>query len=221
MRNIKPYSQWFLQTPILFCSGSLVYFGWPYLALLVKGCLSVLAFISTSNIIIANVRQALADKGHSKDEVVMFSEQIKPLVLECENLSAILSTHDDALDTLTHSFKELQDVNMALHHTLLKSKVGSEVTLELHDNVKRLETAVTNSIRGLQFADINGQHLIYTKDTLVFLIGQLQIINAQNSNDISQFLKKQPEIIRNRQQKVTNPVSSLSSSMSSGEVELF
>jgi len=220
MRNIKPYRQWFLQTPILFCSGSLVYFGWPYLALLVQGCLSILVFIRSSNIVMANVRQAFADKGHSKDEVDMFSEQIKPLVLECENnLSAILSTHDDALDTLTHSFKELQDVNMALHHTLLKSKVGPEVTLELHDNVKRLETAVINSIRGLQFGDINGQHLIYTKDTLAFLIGQLQITNAKNNNDISQFLKKQPEIIRNRQQKVTNPVSS--SSMSSGEVEFF
>jgi len=196
MRNIKPYSQWFLQTPILFCSGSLVYFGWPYLALLVQGCLSVLVFIRSANIIMANVRQALADKGHAKNEVVMFSEQIAPLVLECENnLSAILSTHDDALDTLTHSFKELQDVNMALHHILLKSKVGSEVTLELHDNVKRLETAVITSIRGLQFGDINGQHLTYTKDTLAFLSGQLLIINAQNSKHISQFLKKQPEII--------------------------
>jgi hypothetical protein len=196
MRNIKPYSQWFLQTPILFCSGSLVYFGWPYLALLVQGFLSVLVFIRSTNIIMVNVRQALADKGHSKDEVVMFSDQIAPLVFECENnLSAILSTHDDALDTLTHSFKELQDVNMALHHILLKSKVGSEVTLELHDNVKRLETAVITSIRGLQFGDINGQHLTYTKDTLAFLSGQLLIINEKNSKHISQFLKKQPEII--------------------------
>ncbi len=196
MRNIKPYSQWFLQTPILFCSGSLVYFGWPYLALLVQGFLSVLVFVRSTNIIMVNVRQALADKGHSKDEVVMFSDQIAPLVFECENnLSAILSTHDDALDTLTHSFKELQDVNMALHHILLKSKVGSEVTLELHDNVKRLETAVITSIRGLQFGDINGQHLTYTKDTLAFLSGQLLIINEKNSKHISQFLKKQPEII--------------------------
>jgi hypothetical protein len=155
MRNIKPYSQWILQTPILFCSGSLVYFGWPYLALLVQGFLSVLVFIRSTNIIMVNVRQALADKGHSKDEVVMFSDQIAPSVFECENnLSAILSTHDDALDTLTHSFKELQDVNMALHHILLKSKVGSEVTLELHDNVNHLKSTAKSDQSGFICLDV-------------------------------------------------------------------
>jgi hypothetical protein len=71
----------------------------------------------------------------------------------------------------------------------------------------------------LQFGDINAQNLIYTKGMLAFVSSQLQTINAQSSNSLSQFLKNQPEIIRNRQLTVTNPVSS--SSMSSGEVELF
>jgi hypothetical protein len=220
MINIKTYRQWFLQIPIFFCSASWVYFGWPYLALLIHGCLSVLVFIRYSNIVATNIPQDLASSEHSVDDVVMFSEQIKPLVLECENnLSSILSTHDDALETLTLSFKELQDINVALHSILLKSKVGPEVTIESHDIVKRLETAVINSIRGLQFGDINGQHLMYTKDTLTFVMSQLQIITAKNSKDVGQFLKKQPEIIRNRQKQVTNPVST--TSMSSGEVELF
>jgi len=71
----------------------------------------------------------------------------------------------------------------------------------------------------LQFGDINGQNLIYTKDMLKFLDAQLETIKTQNSEEISQFLEKQPEIMRKRQQAITNPVSS--SSMSSGEVELF
>jgi methyl-accepting chemotaxis protein len=78
---------------------------------------------------------------------------------------------------------------------------------------------LNQSIRGLQFGDINGQNLIYTKDMLKFLNAQLETVKTQKSKEISQFLEKQSEIIRKRQQAVTNPVSS--SSMSSGEVELF
>jgi hypothetical protein len=220
MRKITPYRQWFLQIPILFCSSSLVYFGWPYLALLVHGCFSVLVFIRSSKMVTIKERQAQTTNPSSADDVVMFSQQIKPLVLECENnLSAILSTHDDALATLTQAFKELQDIHIALDHIALKSKAYPEVTIELQDLVNRLEATLNDSIRGLQFGDINAQNLIYTKGMLAFVSSQLQTINAQSSNGLSQFLKNQPEVIRNRQLTVTNPVSS--SSMSSGEVELF
>lgn len=219
MRKIKPYRQWFLQIPILFCSSSLVHFGWPYLALLVHGCFSVLVFIRSSTIVTIKERQAQTT-NHGSADVVMFSQQIKPLVLECENnLSAILSTHDDALATLTQAFKELQDIHIALDQIALKSKSYPEVTIELQDMVNRLEATLNDSIRGLQFGDINAQNLIYTKGLLAFVSSQLQTINAQSSNGLSQFLKNQPEVIRNRQLTVTNPVSS--SSMSSGEVELF
>jgi methyl-accepting chemotaxis protein len=220
MRILKPYRQWFLQIPILFCSGSLVYFGWPYLAILVHGCLSVWVFMRSLNIVTANELQGLALNECSADDVVIFCQQIKPLVLECENnLSAIMSTHDDALATLTNAFNEILDIHITLDTINLKSKANPEVPLELHDIAKRLEATLNNSIRGLQFGDINGQNLIYTKGMLAFVISQLQTINVQSSNGLSQFLKKQPEIIRNRQLTVTNPVSS--SSMSSGEVTLF
>ena len=64
----------------------------------------------------------------------MFCQQIKPLILECEdNLSSILSTQDDALDTLTNSFKELQDTHIVLDNVVLKSKADSEVAIELNE----------------------------------------------------------------------------------------
>jgi hypothetical protein len=220
MRKIKPYRQWFLQIPILFCSSSLVYSGWPYLALLVHGCFSVLVFIRSSTMVTIKERQAQTTNQGSADDVVMFSQQIQPLVLECENnLNAILSTHDDALANLTQAFKELQNIHIALDKIALKSKAYPEVTIELQDMVNRLEDTLNGSIRGLQFSDINAQNLIHTKGMLAFVSSQLQTINAQSSNSLSQFIKNQPEIIRNRQLTVTNPVSS--SSMSSGEVELF
>jgi hypothetical protein len=220
MRKIKPYRQWFLQIPILFCSGSLVYFGLPYLALITHGFISVMVFIRSSNILTTADRQELNVSSHFTNEVVMFCQQIKPLVLECENnLCSILSTQDDALDTLTNSFKELQEIHIALDNVILKSKADSEVSIELNEIVDHLETTLNDSIRGLQFGDINGQNLIYTKDMLEFVNSQLDAIKAQSNKGLSQFLEQQPETIRNRQQTITNPVSS--SSMSSGKVELF
>jgi hypothetical protein len=223
MRERKPYRQWLLQIPVLFCSGSLVYLGLPYVGVLTHCCFSVLVFTRYANfmhIATSDDRQKLLANDGSVDDVVIFSQQIKPLILECaNNLSAILSTQDDALATLTYSFTELQDIHIALDNISLKSKVDSEVTIELSEIVNHLEGVLNQSIRGLQFGDINGQNLIYTKDMLEFLNAQLESIKTKNSEEISQFLEKQPEIIRKRQQAVTNPVSS--SSMSSGEVELF
>jgi transcriptional regulator with PAS, ATPase and Fis domain len=223
MRERKPYRQWLLQIPVLFFSGSLVYLGLPYVGVLTHGCLSVLVFTRYANfmnIATADDRQKREVNVHSVDDVVIFSQQIKPLILECaNNLSAILSTQDDALDTLTHSFAELQEIHVALDNISLKSKVDEEVTIELCEIVNHLEALLNQSIRGLQFGDINGQNLIYTKDMLKFLDAQLETVKTQNSEEISEFLEKQPEIIRKRQQAFTNPVSS--SSMSSGEVELF
>jgi hypothetical protein len=223
MIETKHYKQWLLQIPVFFCSGSLVYFGWPYFGVLAHGCLSVLVSTRYANfmrIATADDRQKYLANERSEDEVVIFSQQIKPLILECENnLSAILSTQDDALETLTHSFTELQDIHIALDNVSLKSTVDSEVTKELIAIVNHLEAVLNQSIRGLQFGDINGQNLIYTKDMLKFLNAQLETVKTQKSKEISQFLEKQSEIIRKRQQAVTNPVSS--SSMSSGEVELF
>jgi hypothetical protein len=86
---------------------------------------------------------------------------------------------------------------LTLDQIVLKSKVYPEVTVELQDMVIRLEATLNDSIRGLQFGDINAKNLIYTKGMLAFVSIQLQTINAQSSNGLSRFLKNQPEIIRN------------------------
>jgi hypothetical protein len=198
MRKIKPYRNFFLQIPILFCSSSLVYFGWPYLALLALGYFSVLVFIHSSTTHTVKERQALTTKQGSADHVVMFSQQNKPFFLGCKNnLSAILSTHDDALASLNQAFRALTNIYITLDQIVLKSKVYPEVTIELQDMVIPLEANLNDSIRGLQFGDINAQNLIYNKFMLAFVSIQLQTINAQSSNGLSQFLKNQPEIILN------------------------
>jgi methyl-accepting chemotaxis protein len=373
-----------MQIPIFLSSALLVYFELPYLGLIVHSLLCILVFTRNSTDSSANDEEKREPKNSSAAEVILFTQQITPLVMECEdNLGAVLSTQNDALDTLSNSFTELQnmaqkqqdcinklthgqqlnenspdalyatemrefanntgktfdrfietsvnmssssrvllekvnaihemmptiinalsgiddiasqtnllalnaaieaaragdmgrgfavvavevralsnrstefsslikkelekirsqieqlthdaaaiasndvsyvldakrDIHSALDNIILKSKEDSAVTIELDDVVKHLAVALNNSIRGLQFGDINRQNLIYTKDLLEFVNNQLKTANTESSNGLSEFLTKQSVNIRNRQQSITNPVSS--SSITSGEVELF
>ncbi|MFT7412868.1 MAG: methyl-accepting chemotaxis protein [Paraglaciecola sp.] len=373
-----------MQIPIFMTSGLLVYFDLPYLGLIIHSLFCILVVSRYSNDAITHDMEKFETKSSSANEVILFTQQITPLVIECEsNLSAVLSTQNDALGTLTNSFIELQnivekqqdcinklthgyqtndnssdtlyatqmrdfanntgktfdrfietsvnmstssnvllekvngihemmptiisalsgiddiasqtnllalnaaieaaragdmgrgfavvavevralsnrstkfstlikkelenirlqieqlthdaaaiasndisyvldakrDIHIALNNIILKSKEDSVVTIELDDVVKHLAIALNNSIRGLQFGDINGQNLVYTKDLLNFVNSQLLAANTESGNGLSEFLEKQSVNIQNRQQKTTNPVSS--STISSGDVELF
>ena len=147
----------------------------------------------------------------------LIKQELESIRLQIEQLAhdaAAIAAHD-----ISYVLEAKQDIQIALDNIILKSKADSQVTIELDEIVKHLATALNNSIRGLQFGDINRQNILYTKEMLEFLSNQLETIKAHSNNGLGQFLEQQPETIRNRQQTITNPVSS--SSMSSGEVELF
>lgn len=377
------YKQWYKLLPIFFISGLFVYFGWPYLGLIVHSGLILLVFTLYIDVTTSTDPQE-ESVYNAADDVALFTQQITPLVMECEvNISDILSTQNDAIITLTKSFAELQDmvqkqqncisslthgnqfkessteiqhstemhdfakntgktfdriietsvemssssqvlldrvngihkmmpaiisalsgiddiasqtnllalnaaieaaragdkgrgfavvavevralsirsteysalikkelenirlqierlthdaaaiaandisyvldakrdIHDALDNIIMKSKADSIVTIELDDIIKYLAIALNNSIRGLQFGDINSQNLIYTKDLLNFVNEQLKATDSENTNGLTELIQKLHVDIQDRKQNITNPVSS--SSISSGEVELF
>ena len=131
-------------------------------------------------------------------------------------------THDAAAiasNDISYVLNAKRDIHSALDNIILKSKADSIVTLELDDIIKYLAIALNNSIRGLQFGDINGQNLVYTKDLLTFVNTQLKATDSDNSNGLGELIEQLHTDIQDRKQNITNPVSS--SSISSGEVELF
>jgi methyl-accepting chemotaxis protein len=155
--------------------------------------------------------------NRSTEFSALIKKELEKIRLQIEQL-----THDAAAiasNDVSYVLDAKRDIHIALDNIILKSKEDSVVTIELDDVVKHLAVALNNSIRGLQFGDINGQNLIYTKDLLKFVNNQLQAANAESNNGLSEFLEKQSVNIQNRQQTITNPVSS--STISSGDVELF
>ena len=155
--------------------------------------------------------------NRSTEFSALIKKELENIRLQIEQLA-----HDAAAiasNDVSYVLDAKRDIHNALNNIILKSKEDSVVTIELDDVVKHLAIALNNSIRGLQFGDINGQNLIYTKELLEFVNSQLKTVNTEACNGFSEFLEKQSINIRNRQQTITNAVSS--SSITSGEVELF
>jgi methyl-accepting chemotaxis protein len=147
----------------------------------------------------------------------LIKKELENIRLQIEQL-----THDAAAiasNDISYVLDAKRDIHDALDNIIRKSKADSLVTVELDDIIKYLAIALNNSIRGLQFGDINSQNLIYTKDLLNFVNDQLKATDSDNNNGLNAIIEKLHINIQDRKQNITNPVSS--SSISSGEIELF
>lgn len=72
------------------------------------------------------------------------------------------------------------------------SKDGSrpKTTKQIEDIGQQLNEAINNAIRGMQFGDINGQHIQYTQDIIKFVIEKLETLNPDNLTDFIQSLNE-------------------------------
>ena len=153
----------------------------------------------------------------STEYSTLIKKELENIRLQIEQL-----THDAAAiasNDISYVLDAKRDIHDALDNIIMKAKADSIVTIELDDIIKYLAIALNNSIRGLQFGDINSQNLIYTKDLLNFVNDQLKATDSDNSNGLNALIEQLHVDIQDRKQNITNPVSS--SSISSGEVELF
>ena len=176
MKEIILCKQWYKLLPIFFFSGLLVHFGWPYLGLIVQSGLGLLVFTCFFDFTTFTERQEQSTYNPA-DDIVLFTQQITPLVLECEdNISDILSTQNDAISTLTKSFTELQDMVQkqqncisSLTHGNQFNESSSEIqhATEMHDFAKNtgktfdriIETSVEMSSSSRVLLDkVNGIH---------------------------------------------------------------
>ena len=103
------------------------------------------------------------------------------------------------------------------HDRLIKKRAyrGS-----IFDRNKRvLVSSVNAAIRGMQFGDINGQHIQYTQDMIKFILEQLATLDAKNIERFVSALNEYQKGLAAKGKNDHNPVSA--TSMDAGEVELF
>jgi uncharacterized membrane protein len=151
----------------------------------------------------------------------LLASEIKNMIEECEHsLVKLNSTQHDAVELISSSFIEMQQLlhkqTKIISHSVPKdslehvqiSKLANEIQLFVHD-----------SIRGMQFGDINTQNLQFCLDTLSFIREQIDSIGKEDLDIVITDIRTYLEVIRGRRSSEHNPVSS--ENMQAGEVEFF
>ena len=124
-----------------------------------------------------------------------------------------------ASQDVSYVIEAKKEIQKALDDIIVKAEADSSTTRTLEDIGIQLDKALNNSIRGLQFGDINGQNLTYTKETLRFVKDQLQDLRNKDVDEIVDTLHNYQQKMKQRVNVDHNPVSQ--SSVEAGEVELF
>jgi methyl-accepting chemotaxis protein len=112
-----------------------------------------------------------------------------------------------------------KDIHLALNSIIYKAETDVNITNGLDQLSHQLEDALSRAIRGLQFGDINGQHLLFTKATLGFITDHLKAIDENNIDHLISEITDYLQTVRDRRHNAHNPVSA--SSMDSGDIDLF
>jgi methyl-accepting chemotaxis protein len=111
-----------------------------------------------------------------------------------------------------------KEVQTAISQLVKKAAIETEIAKSLDGSTQELQSALNQAIRGLQFGDINSQHILFviqdielTKETLLNTVS--------SSQDLSKVLQQALHFVNTNKEHRSNPVSA--TSMAGGDVELF
>lgn len=122
-----------------------------------------------------------------------------------------------ASQDVSYVMQSKKEVQTAIAQLVEKSKQEAVLARQLEQDTVVLEQSIYAAIRGLQFGDINSQHIQFVCRDLDIIGESLNV--AMVDADINQKMAIAKEQIRIHHQQRSNPVSS--DSMASGDVELF
>ena len=150
-----------------------------------------------------------------------FSEEIQKKVTDMA--TQVKQLTDDigqvASQDISYVMEAKKDVQQTMANLVEKSSEDKKITAALSENNYKLQNALNDSIRSLQFDDMNSQNLLYINESISFLQNALKSLQSSElvfaASDVSQSLQ---EIIEYRESR-SNPVSA--TSVDSGEIDLF
>ena len=164
--------------------------------------------------VVADEVRALSNRSAGFSEQIQqklrrIGEQIQSLTDEIGKVAS------QGVSYVMQSKKEVQS---AIEQLVKKATLETDVARSLDGSTHELQSALNQSIRGLQFGDINSQHLHFILQDLHLIQGLLNDI-VSHPDDLSAKLEQALAEVQSHRQQRNNPVSA--SSMAGGDVELF
>jgi methyl-accepting chemotaxis protein len=165
--------------------------------------------------VVADEVRSLSNRSSQFSDAIQ--AQLKAMSVQIEGLTGevgSLASYD-----VSYVIDAKKDINQALISIINKAESDSKVTQGLEKVASDLEQSLSQAIRGLQFGDINGQNISFTRETLTFMREQIEHLTPENAEVIRLEIHDYLEKLKGRKRDSHNPVSA--TSMASGDVDLF
>jgi len=165
--------------------------------------------------VVADEVRALSTRSTQFSDVIKTQvENIRSLVDKLTNTAEFVASQDisQVVNAKAHISEQLAEI-------IRKAEADLITTKQIEDIGSQLDDSINTAIRGMQFGDINGQHIQYTQDMLKFILEQLATLNANNTESFVRALNEYQKGLAQKGKNDHNPVSA--TSMDAGEVELF
>jgi methyl-accepting chemotaxis protein len=188
-----------------------------------------------TNLLALNAAIEAARAGEAGRGFAVVADEVRALSTRSTQFSDVIKTQVENIRNLvdkltdTAEFVASQDISQVVNakehisaqllEIIKKTEADLETTKQIEDIGQQLNEAINNAIRGMQFGDINGQHIEYTQDIIKFVIEKLEVLNPNNLKDFTQSLNEYQKGLAAKGKNDHNPVSA--TSMNAGEVELF
>ncbi|CAB9492342.1 methyl-accepting chemotaxis protein [Alteromonas macleodii] len=165
--------------------------------------------------VVADEVRALSTRSTQFSDVIKTQiENIKSLIDKLTETAEVVASQD-----ISHVVNAKDAISEQLKGIIKKAEADIQGASELEAIRQQLADSTAAAIRGLQFGDINGQNLTYTRETIEFIIEQLSQLSAESASRVRENLENYQHSLTEKGQADHNPVSA--TSMDAGDVELF
>ena len=165
--------------------------------------------------VVADEVRALSTRSTQFSDVIKTQiENIKSLIDKLTETAEVVASQD-----ISHVVKAKDAISEQLKGIIKKAEADIEGASELEAIRQQLADSTAAAIRGLQFGDINGQNLTYTREIIDFIVLQLSELSPESATKVKDNLANYQISLTEKGQADHNPVSS--TSMDAGDVELF
>jgi len=165
--------------------------------------------------VVADEVRALSTRSTQFSDVIKTQiENIKSLIDKLTETAEVVASQD-----ISHVVNAKDEISEQLRGIIKKAESDIRGASELEAIRQQLADSTAAAIRGLQFGDINGQNLNYTRETIDFVVEQLSLLSTEGASQVRESLKNYQVSLTEKGQADHNPVSA--TSMDAGDVELF
>lgn len=165
--------------------------------------------------VVADEVRALSTRSTQFSDVIKTQiENIKSLIDKLTETAEVVASQD-----ISHVVNAKDEISEQLRGIIKKAESDIRGASELEAIRQQLADSTAAAIRGLQFGDINGQNLTYTREIVEFVIEQFSMLSVESASQVRENLKNYQNSLTEKGQADHNPVSA--TSMDAGDVELF